>query len=189
MSSMMRIKSAHEEKISFCPASEGSAQDVSENRPRAQDGCAYHLDRHLRPGDLNAGSVLETRKTGWGMHTKQMQRRAHQTRGHVGAGVQLSFADGRRRERRHSRTRRRCWDDGWASEVSLSRLRGFYPQSTRLRWLQKGIRVCVSTSLPLTLHTHLLIYDWRNRVFLQRPPENASLTPHQTGTTVRSVFE
>jgi hypothetical protein len=61
MSSMIRMKSAHDEKISFCPASEGSAQlDISGAQSlQLGEGGSYRLDRRLQPGDLSA--LLVTR--------------------------------------------------------------------------------------------------------------------------------
>lgn len=48
MSSMINMKSAHDENISFCPASAGSAYTGQHVGAREAAASAYRQDRYLR---------------------------------------------------------------------------------------------------------------------------------------------
>ena len=80
------MNNAHDENISFCPASEGSAQHHVSMDIKAREGfvVVYHLGRHLRPGDLNLDISTRNSRSAGGTRTKEIYE---QTRRHIGADV------------------------------------------------------------------------------------------------------
>jgi hypothetical protein len=80
------MNNAHDEKISFCPASAGSVAHVSRGlrRIRAR-GCRYRQDRSLLLDVLHDNVSISDCDSNRIVRTQKVQRRAHQTRRHFGA--------------------------------------------------------------------------------------------------------